>query len=397
MTRITKLLCATAAAAALVGLQPGAQAQDAKTLKLGFMSTMSGPLGALGNEQKRALDLAIEDLGGKIGGLPVEVSVADDQAEATAAVQAASKLIDKDKVDLITGIIASPAMVGASKTFIESGKIVVSANAGPSIFAGKACHKNLFFSAWQNDQADEAVGVYLNDHGFKNVFFLGFDNQAGYDHINGAKRTYKGKIAGDAFTPFSQLEFSAEIAKMRAAKPDALFAFLVGAPAVAFVKQYGQSGLKTTVPAFSFALSDPLIIKAQGDAALGIKVAGPYFTFIDNPQNQKFVAGFRKKYGRDPTFYGANQYDTVMLLDAAIKEIGGKVSDTNALRAAIMKANFKSLRGGFRFNHNHFPIQDFYIAQVEKAADGNGYTFAKVALAVKDGQDSFHQECKMAD
>lgn len=396
MTCITKVFGAAATAAILAGLTFGAQAQEAKTLKLGFMSTMSGPIGALGNEQKRALDLAIEDLGGKIGGLKVEVSVADDQAEATAAVQAASKLIDKDKVDLITGIIATPAMIGASKTFLQSGKIVVSANSGPSIFAGKGCNKNLFFSAWQNDQADEAVGVYLNDHGFKNVFFLGFDNQAGYDHINGAKRTFKGKIAGNAFTPFSQLEFSTEIAKIRAAKPDALFAFLVGAPAVAFVKQYGQSGLKESVPAFSFALSDPMIIKAQGSAALGIKVAGPYFTFIDNPQNKKFVAGFRKKYGRDPTFYGANQYDTVMLLDAAIKQIGGKISDTDALRAAILKADFKSLRGDFKFNYNHFPIQNYYIAQVEKAADG-GFTFAKVGLAVKDGKDSFYQDCKMAN
>ena len=395
MTTISRLLITTAAVAAFAGAQLGARAEDGK-LKLGFMSTMSGPIGALGAEQKRALDLAIADLGGKIGGLPVEVSVADDQAEATAAVQAASKLIDKDKVDLITGIIASPAMVGASKTFLQSGKIIVSANAGPSDFAGKGCNKNLFFTAWQNDQADEAVGTYLNDHGFKKVFFLGFDNQAGYDHINGAKRTFKGKNAGEAYTPFSQLEFSAEIAKIRASGADALFAFLVGAPAVAFVKQYGQSGLKSTVPAFSFALSDPMIIKAQGAAALGIKVAGPYFTFIDNPQNKKFVAGFRKKYGRDPTFYGANMYDTVMLLDAAIKQIGGKISDTDALRAAIMKADFHSLRGDFKFNYNHFPIQNYYIAQVEKAADG-GFTFGKVDLAVKDGKDSYYKDCKMAN
>lgn len=392
----SKLLVATAAAAILAGSQLGAAAQGTKTLKLGFMSTMSGPIGALGNEQKRALDMAIADLGGKIGGLPVEVSVADDQAEASAAVQAASKLIDKDKVDIVTGIIASPAMVGASKTFIQSGKIIVSANAGPSIFAGKGCHPNLFFAAWQNDQADEAVGVYLNTHGFKNVFFLGFDNQAGYDHINGAKRTFKGKIAGEAYTPFSQLEFSAEIAKIRASQADAMFAFLVGAPAVAFVKQYGQSGMTKSVPAFSFALSDPMIVKAQGPAAIGIKVAGPYFTFIDNPQNKKFVEEFRKKYDREPTFYAANQYDTIMLLDAAIKEIGGNIADTKALRAAILKANFKSLRGEFKFNYNHFPIQNYYIAQVEKAADGS-LTFGKVDLAVKDGKDSFYQECKMAE
>lgn len=395
MKPFTKILLTTAAVAAFAGAQVSAQAEEGK-LKLGFMSTMSGPIGALGNEQKRGLDMAIADLGGKIGGLTVEVSVADDQAEATAAVQAASKLIDKDKVDLITGIIATPAMIGASKTFLQSGRIVVSANSGPSLFAGKGCNPNLFFAAWQNDQTDEAVGVYLNEHGFKKVFFLGFDNQAGYDHINGAKRTYKGTNVGEAYTPFSQLEFSAEIAKIRAAKPDALFVFLVGAPAVAFVKQYAQSGMKDSIPAFSFALSDPMIVKAQGTSALGIRVAGPYYTFIDNPQNKKFVDQFKKKYGREPALYAAVQYDTVMLLDAAIKQIGGKVSDTKALRAAIEKADFKSLRGDFKFNVNHFPIQNFYIAKVEKDAEG-GLTFAKVDLAVKDGKDGFYKECKMAN
>jgi branched-chain amino acid transport system substrate-binding protein len=236
----------------------------------------------------------------------------------------------------------------------------------------------------------------MNERGLKNVFFLGFDNQAGYDHINGAKRTYKGKIAGEAFTQLSQLEFSAEIAKIRAAKPDALFVFLVGAPAVAFVKQYGQSGLKSSVPAYSFALSDPMIVKAQGSAALGVKVAGPYFTFIDNPQNKKFVESFKKKYDREPTFYAADQYDTIMLLDAAIRQVHGNVSDTKALRAAIEKADFKSLRGDFKFNYNHFPIQNYYIAQVEKAPDG-GFTFGKVALAVKDGKDSYYKDCKMPE
>jgi branched-chain amino acid transport system substrate-binding protein len=392
MSRI--MLAAAASAIALLAChaQPS-PAQEGKSLKLGFMSTMSGPVGALGVEQRRGLDMAITDLGGKIGDLTVDLATADDQGDAAAAVQAASKLVDKDKVDLITGIIATPALIAASKAFIQSGRIVVSANAGPAMFAGKECNPNFFFTAWQNDQVDEAVGRYMNERGFKRVYFMGFDNQAGYDHINGAKRTFKGNNVGEAYTPMTQLDFSSEFAKVRAAKPDGLFVFFVGAPAVAFVKQYSQSGL--SVPVYSFAVSDALSLKAQGNAALGMKVAGPYFPFIDNPQNKKFVTEFRAKHGRDPAFYSADQYDAVMLLDSAIRSVGGRVDDRDALRAALRKADFKSLRGNFKFNVNHFPIQDYYVAEVAKRPDGE-MEFAKLGVAEKDGKDSFYQDCKMA-
>ena len=388
-----RLSIAIAAALFALASHSGASAQD-RTLRLGFMSTMSGPIAALGVEQRRGLDLAIADLGGKSGGLPVEIFTADDQSEAGAAVQGASKLLDKDKVDIITGVIATPALIGASKTIIQSGKLLISANSGPSLFAGKECNPNFFFTAWQNDQADEAVGRYLNDKGFKRVYFMGFDTQAGYDHINGAKRTFKGENLGEAFTGMTQVDFSSEFARVRAAKPDALFVFYVGAPGVAFVKQYSQAGLKKDIPVFSFALSDAMSLKAQGAAALGVKVAGPYFPFIDNPQNKKFVEQFRAKFGRDPSFYAANQYDTVMLIDSAIRAVGGKIDDQVALRAALRKADFKSLRGSFKFNINNFPIQDYYIAEVAKRADGE-MEFAKIDLAIKDGKDSFYQDCKM--
>ena len=389
-----RLPFAIAAAALLAFASHQTASAQERALRLGFMSSMSGPIGALGGEQRRGLDLAISDLGGKIGGLSVELFTADDQAEASAAVQGASKLLDKDKVDIITGIIASQALIGASRTMTQSGKLVISANAGPSLFAGKECNPNFFFTAFQNDQGDEAVGRYLNEKGFKRVYFMGFDNQAGYDHINGTKRTYKGENLGEIYTGLSQVDFSSEFARVRAAKPDALFVFYVGAPGVAFVKQYSQAGLKKDIPLFSFALSDAMSLKAQGAAALGVKVAGPYFPFIDNPENKKFVAGFRAKYGRDPTFYAANQYDAIMLLDSAIRAVGGKIDNQDALRAALRKADFKSLRGSFKFNVNNFPIQDYYVAEVAKRDDGE-MDFVKLDVAMKDGKDSFYEECKM--
>jgi branched-chain amino acid transport system substrate-binding protein len=385
-----------ALAAALLALGAGTQpTAAADTFRLGFLSTLSGPLASLGPEQRRGLDLALEDLGGKIGGMPVEVITGDDQADAQAAVDAASKLIDKDKVDLITGIIASPVLVGAAKTLEDSGLIVVSANAGPSLFAGKDCQKNFFFTGFQNDQGDEAIGLYLNEHQFKNVYFIGFDNQAGHDHVNGAKRTYKGKIAGEIYTPQTQLDYSSEIAQIRATKPDAIFAFYVAAPAVAFVKQYSQSGMSNNIPLFSFALVDPMSAKAQGPAAFGVKVAAPYFASIDNPRNKTFVAAFEKKYGREPSFYAADQYDAIMLIDSAVRATGGKPHDANAMRAAMMKADFKALRGDFSFNVNHFPIQDYYIATVVKGEPG-GVDF-KIDGVERDQKDSYYQACKMAE
>src|SRR5690606_22664525 len=225
----------------------------------------------------------------------------------------------------------------------------------------KGCNKNWFSTGFHNDQWDMAMGQYMTRKGLKRVYFMGMDYQAGWDHVKAAIREFKGEKAGEVYTPIAQLDFSAELTQLRAAKPDAVFVFYVGPLAVAFLKQYTQAGLNKTVPLYAMgAISDPLLYEAQGDAALGLVTSAAWNTELDNAANKKFVAAFKKKFGRDPTGYAARQYDAVMLIDAAIRQIGGKVSDKDALRAAIRKADFESVRGDFRFNTNQYPILNVY-------------------------------------
>jgi len=387
-----KGLAALAAALSLIAVPASAQ----QTLRLGFIAAQSGPLGVVGAEQKRGLDLALEHLGGKIGGVPVEIVNADSKGNPQVAVQEASKLVEKDKVPIVTGGTASNEIVAIVKPITSAGVFFIGSNGGPSPLAGKDCQQNYFNVSFQNDQWSEGMGAYMRRKGIKNPYFIGMDYQAGWDHIAGARHGY-GKdapVAAQVFTPQQQLDFSAEIAQIRAAKPDAVFAFYAGGAAVAFVKQFAQSGLLQSVPLYSnVGLSDPLYFQAQGDSAFGLQVSGHYSTEVDTGNNKKFVADFRARYKRDPATYAAQQYDAVMLLDAAIRAVNGDIGNKDALRAALAKAEFKSLRGAFRFNNNHMPIQSIYIQRVEKRPDGG--LFLNRIDAVADIKDRYAAECPL--
>jgi branched-chain amino acid transport system substrate-binding protein len=380
--------------ALIVGVIPFAQA-SAEELRLGFISILSGQLSLLGQEQKRGFDLAIEHLGGKVGGIDTKIFIADNKGNPGDAVQEANKLIDRDKIDVATGFLASHTAMAALKPLLGAGVISLGANAGPSPLAGKGCDKNWFSTAFHNDQWDMAMGQYMTQKGLKRVYFMGMDYQAGWDHVKAAIREFKGEKVAEVYTPISQLDFSAELTQLRAAKPDAVFVFYVGPLAVAFLKQYTQVGLNKTVPLYAMgAIADPLLYKAEGDAALGLVSSEGWNTELDNAANKKFVAEFNKKYGRDPTGYAARQYDAVMLLDAAVRQVKGKVSDKDALRAAIRKADFQSVRGDFRFNTNQYPILNVYIQEVSKRPDGSMYQ-KLTGTVVKDLKDPDYVNCKM--
>jgi branched-chain amino acid transport system substrate-binding protein len=380
--------------ALMLSAVPIAQA-SAEELRLGFISILSGQLALLGQEQKRGFDLALEDLGGKVGGIETKVFIADNKGNPGDAVQEATKLIDRDKVDVVTGLAASHTAMAALKPLLANGVIAVGANAGPSPLAGKGCDKNWFSTGFHNDQWDMAMGQYMTKKGVKRVYFMGMDYQAGWDHVKAAIREFKGEKVAEVYTPIAQMDFSAELTQLRAAKPDAVFVFYVGPLAVAFLKQYTQVGLHKTIPIYSMgAISDPLLYKAQGDAALGIVTTEAWNTELDNPANKKFVAGFNKKFGRDPTGYAARQYDAVMLLDAAVRQVKGKVGDKDALRAALRKADFQSVRGDFRFNTNQYPILNVYVQEVAKRPDGSMYQ-KLLGDVVKDIKDPDYVNCKM--
>jgi len=379
---------------ALATLIAGSPAFAADTIRVGHLNTFTGPFGVLGIEMKRGLELAQQQLGNKLGGVPMEIYETDEQSKPDIAVQAVTKMIEKDKVQIITGLLNSAITLAVTKPAIDAGLTVISANSGPSIYAGEGCNANFFATAFQNDAFDEAAGEYMTNVGIKRLFLAGADYQAGYDHLNGAKRTYKGQVLREIFTPTNQLDFSAEMAQIRSDKPDALFIFYPGGLGAAFIKQWSQAGLnKTTKLVTGIYAADDLSFKALGDSALGMEVVGNWYPGLDNPENKKFVAAFKEKFGRNPTMMSAGMYDAMMLIDAAVREVGGKVEDRAAFTKALHKANYKSVKGAFKFNVNNYPIQDYQMSKVVKGADGN-FTY-ELQGVLKEHKDSYYEKCKL--
>jgi branched-chain amino acid transport system substrate-binding protein len=381
---------------ALASLAIGAAPASSQTdkIRLGFMTTMSGPIAALGKEQEMGLDLALKQLANKIGGVPVEVAKEDSRMQPDTAVQAATKLVERNKIDFLTGTMLSNQLLAIVKPVTDSGAIILSGIAGPSELAGAGCNPNLFVMSWENNTPSEAVGKYMTDTNRKRGFFLAQNYVTGREHVAGAKHYFKGEVVGEAYPDRTTMDFAAEIAQIRAAKPDAVYAFMPGAQGVAFVKQYAAAGLIKEVPLYSGSwLADEHSYAALGDLSLDVNLAANWFVGLDNPENKAFIAAFKKEYGRNPVFYAAFVYDSIMLLDAAVKAVKGNIKDKAALRAALKTADFKSTRGKFKFNTNQFPVQDFFIAKVVK--EGAGYVHKVTATAFKDHVDRFAKDCKM--
>jgi len=377
----------------LVALGAGAQAAD--VVKIGNLTQLSGALAAPGSETKRGIDLALEELGNKMGGLPVRYYPVDDKSNPAEAINGASKLIDDLKVDFVTGLGASNTLIPVFKSFVDANIFLVGALAGPRQYAGNECHPNGFFVSFTNDDWPTAAGQYMTNKSYKRVFFLAADYQAGKEHIEAAIRTFKGEAIGPFYTPLPQLDFAPEISRIRAEKPDAVFSFLVGSGGIAFSKQYSQGGLMGQIPFVTEdPVANPLTFPAQGDAALGIIMATNWHMGLDNPANKRFVDTFRKKYSRDPATFAALGYDAIKAIDGAVRGVNGKIEDKDALRAARRKANFDSVRGKFKFNNNHFPIQDLFMMEVKKDEKGN-LTSALKEIAIADWQDPLHTQCPM--
>jgi branched-chain amino acid transport system substrate-binding protein len=363
-------------------------------IRLGFMTTMSGPIAALGKEQEMGLDLALKQLGNKIGGVPVELAKEDSRMQPDTAVQAATKLVERNKIDFLTGTMLSNQLLAIVKPVTDSGAIILSGIAGPSELAGAGCNPNLFVMSWENNTPSEAVGKYMTDTNRKRGFFLAQNYVTGREHVAGAKHYFKGQVVGEAYPDRTTMDFAAEIAQIRAAKPDAVYAFMPGAQGVAFVKQYAAAGLIKEIPLYSGSwLADEHSYAALGDLSLDVNLAANWFVGLDNPQNKAFIAAFKKEYGRNPVFYAAFVYDSIVLLDAAVKAVKGNIKDKAALRNALKTADFKSTRGKFKFNTNQFPVQDFFIAKVMK--EGSGYVHKVTATAFANHVDRFVGQCKM--
>ena len=367
-----------------------------KSIKIGFISTFSGPVAAIGNDMRNSFELALDHMGRKMGGLPVEVIYEDDAFKPDIGRQKTEKLIESDKVDFITGYIWSNVLLASVKPAFDSKTFLISANAGPHQLAGEACSPFFFSTSWQNDQTPAAVGLYMNQKGVKSLFLIGPNYAAGKDMLAGAASTFKGKVLGQEFTKWpDQLDFSAELAKAKDAKPDAIFVFYPGAAGAQFLNQYVQAGLKDQIPLYTAFTIDELTLPRQKDAALGIPGAQEWVNDLPNETNKKFVADYRKKYpGLSPTFYGAQSYDAASLIASAVAGTKTELSDKTAVQKALERADFKSVRGNFKYGNNHFPIQNFYLQEAVKDKDGN-YALKTAATIVENDQDRFHDKCPM--
>src|SRR3954466_6230451 len=391
MKRPIQLLVATAAALAFAASPAIAQQQK---LKIGFITTLSGPPAIIGKHMKDSVELALDHLNHKVGGLDSEVFYGDDQFKPDVGVQLAEEMLKKNQVDFVSGVIWSNVMMAVAPVVNGAGKIMVGANAGPSPLAGAQCNELFFSTSWNNDQSPEAMGKFLQDKGINDVYVLAPNYQAGKDMVAGLKRYYKGRIVEETFTKLGQQDYQAEISQLRSKNPKAVFAFFPGGMGIQFLKQYDQAGLRGQLPLYTVYTVDEISIPAVKDSAVGIYETRYWSPDLKNPANEKFVRDYRKKYGKLPVFYGAQSYDGIMLIDSAVKAVKGDLKNTKGMVAAMEKANFNSLRGPFTYNVNHHPIQNFYLLKTEKTAGGEIEMHIQKTIFEKH-KDSYYQECKM--
>ncbi len=391
---IRKLLLAGVAAGAVAALVSAPALTQGKTVKIGFISTFSGPVAAIGNDMRNSFELGLDHHGRKLGGLPVEVIYEDDGFKPEVGVQKTQKLIESDKVDFIVGYIWSNVLLASLKPIVDSKTFTIITNAGPSQVAGELCSPYVFSTSWNNDQTPQAVGLYMNQKGVKTAFLIGPNYAAGKDMLEGVASTFKGQIVGRELTTWpTQVDFNAELSKAKAAKPDAIFAFYPGGPGIQFITQYAQSGLKGQIPLYTAFTIDELSLPRLKDLAVGIPGAQEWVNDLPNPQNKKYVTDYKAKYKLSPSFYGAQTYDAVALLDSVVTGVKGDLSNKDAMRKEAEKANFKSVRGNFKFGHNHVPIQNFYLQDVVK--EGDEYRLKTVATIVENDVDKHAGKCQM--
>jgi branched-chain amino acid transport system substrate-binding protein len=372
-----------------------AAAQANKKIKIGFVTTLSGPNAAYGVDMKNSVELALEHMGRKMGGIPVEVVYEDDEQKPEVGKQKTDKLLQRDKVDFVAGYIWSNVLLASYKPVVDSKTFLISANAGPSPLAGEQCNPYFFAASWANEQNPMGVGELLNQKGVKKLYIVAPNYAAGQDMANGVKATFKGQVVGQDMTKWpDQLDFSAEISKIRAAKPDAVYVFYPSRWGVQFYTQYSQSGLKKDIPLYSVFTIDAVTLKLQKDLALDTYFGLFWAPDLPYATNQKFVTDFKKKHKDTPTFYGAQSYDAMNLIASAVATTKGNLKDKDAVRKALEAAKFDSVRGPFKFNKNHFPIHAIYQQEVYKVSESE-YDIRTISKIVDNLEDPNASKCKM--
>ena len=391
MTFSTRAACA----ALLTALFAAAPAGAADPVKIGMITTLSTAGGYLGEDVRDGFRLAMDEEGGKLGGVPVQLLVEDDNLKPANGKQIADKFILQDKVKLLTGMIYTNVALATVPQILESGAFYISPNSGPALYAGKGCNKNFFAASWQTDNLFEAPGHYATTLGFKRMALVAPNYPGGKDAMTGFKRYYKGAVVEEIYTTLDQTDYSAEIARLRASNADALFYFLPGGLGINFIKQFTQAGMKDRMKVVLPEVSlEERVVSATGNDTLGLYGTAHWVATLPFPANVKFVKEFRAKYHRDPTPYASQGYDTAKLIGSGLRAVNGDLSKGDAFRAALKRADFASTRGSFKFNNNQFPIQDWYSTRVVKGSDGK-LKIVTIGRILKDLKDVYASQCPM--
>ncbi len=377
-------------------LLTAASVQAADEIKIGFLTTLSGPGAGTGQDIRDAFLLAVKMNGGKLGGLPADVTVTDDQNNPVSARQTVERYIKRDNVDVVTGPVFSSVVLPILPTVLQSDTVFISTNTGPADYAGEKCDPNFFVVSWQNEDVPMAMGAFANQQRYKRVAMIAPNYPGGRESLQGFKRKYTGEIVDEVYTKMGQLDYSAEIANLKNAKPDAVFYFLPGGMGINFVKQYNASGLQKTAP----LLTPGFTADTENIAALGKDLVGTYNSSqwahdLQNEANKKFVKAYQEEYGRLPSMYSSQGYDAAMLIDGAVRQVNGNIEDHDAFLKALRDAKFESVRGQFQFNNNQYPIHDIYMRQVVEDAQGN-IKNKLVGKVLDKHQDLFAKQCPMS-
>jgi branched-chain amino acid transport system substrate-binding protein len=392
MTRKPLQNVAVALAVALAFAAPAAAQQK---VKIGFITTLSGPQGIIGEHMRNSVELALDHLGRKVGGLDVEMIYGDDQFKPDVGKQVSDEMVKKHQVNFVSGIIWSNVMLAVAPSVTAAGTFMIGTNAGPHDLAGKLCHELFFTTSWQNDQTPEAMGKYMQDQGLNDVYIMAPNYAAGKDMLTGFKRYFKGRIVDEVYTKLGQTDYQAELSQLRAKKPKVVFVFYPGGMGISFLRQYSEAGLRGQFPLYSVYTVDEITIPAVKHAALGQYETRYWSPDLKNPANEKYVADFRKKYGKYPVFYGAQSYDGIMLIDSGVRAVKGNLADKKGMIAEFRKANFPSTRGKFTYNSNHFPIQNFYLLKAVAGPAGQDPVLEIQKTVFSNHKDSYAKDCPM--
>jgi branched-chain amino acid transport system substrate-binding protein len=396
MKKHTRSVLAGLVAAAAFSLSAATPALAQQKVKIGFITTLSGPGAVIGTDMRNSVELALDHLGRKVGGLETELIYGDDQQKPDVGKQVSDEMVKKHQVNFVSGVIWSNVLLAVAPSVTQAGTFMIGTNAGPHQLAGEGCHELFFTTSWQNDSTPEAMGKYMSDAGINDVYIMAPNYAAGKDMLTGFKRTFKGRIVGEVYTTVNQPDYQAELAQLRSKNPKAVMVFYPGGMGINFLKQYSEAGLRGQYPLYSVYTVDELTIPAVKHAALGQLETRYWSQDLKNEANIKFVGDYKKRHGRPPSFYGAEAYDGIMLIDSAVRAVKGNLADKKGMIAAMRKADFKSTRGKFTYNNNHFPIQNYYLLKAVAGATPASDPVMETQKAIfTNHKDNYSKDCKM--